>query len=94
MKNLVPERISRQRSEQLIALAGQLYTAYIARQQGRREQVIIEEEVTMNRKKYYAGLSSNYLKVLIESSAALKIGSMHDVTLHPAADGNVVGTLV
>ena len=93
MKNRVPERISRQRAERLIALADQLYLDYIARQKGRREQVIIEEEVVLGGRKYCAGLSSNYLKVLIESPAVLANGTLCDVVLD-AADGNVFGTLV
>ena len=93
MRNRVPERISRQRSEKLIALADQLYLEYLARQQGRREQVIIEEETALGRKKYYAGLSSNYLKVLIESPAVLENGTLCDVVLSSDA-GNVFGTLL
>ena len=93
MKNRVPERISRQRAERLGSLAEQLYLAYIARQKGRREQVIIEESVVLDGKRYYAGLSSNYLKVHIESQAALKAGTLCDVTLS-AAGGTVFGTLL
>ncbi len=93
MKNRVPERVSRQRSEQLIALADQLYLEYIARQKVRREKVIIEEQVVLDGKKYYAGLSSNYLKVLIKSPAVLENGTLCDVVLD-AEDGNVFGTLV
>jgi threonylcarbamoyladenosine tRNA methylthiotransferase MtaB len=93
MRNRVPERISRQRAERLGALAEQLNLAYIARQQGRREQVIIEEEVMLKGRKYYAGLSSNYVKVLIESPAALEGGTLCDVVLN-ADSGNVFGTLL
>ncbi|MBO7431203.1 MAG: tRNA (N(6)-L-threonylcarbamoyladenosine(37)-C(2))-methylthiotransferase MtaB [Spirochaetia bacterium] len=82
MKNRIPERISRQRAERLIALADQLYLEYMARQKGRREQVIIEEEIMLGGRKYYAGLSSNYLKVLIESPTELKAGTLCDVWLY------------
>ncbi len=93
MKNRVPERISRQRAERLGKLADQLYLKYIARQKGRREKVIIEEQVVLDGKKYCAGLSSNYLKVLIESRDALKAGTLCDVVLNADA-GNVFGKLV
>jgi tRNA A37 methylthiotransferase MiaB len=93
MKNRVPERISRQRAERLGGLADQLYLEYIARQKGRREKVIIEEQVVLDGKKYCAGLSSNYLKVLIESRDALKAGTLCDVVLNADA-GNVFGKLV
>lgn len=81
MKDRVPERISRQRAERLGNLAEELYLTYIARQKGRHEQVIIEEEVVAGGKRYYAGLSSNYLKVLIESRTELKPGTLCDVWL-------------
>ncbi|MBQ3647346.1 MAG: tRNA (N(6)-L-threonylcarbamoyladenosine(37)-C(2))-methylthiotransferase MtaB [Spirochaetia bacterium] len=93
MKNRVPERISRQRAERLGILAEELHKSYIARQVGRHEQVIIEEEVILDGKKYYAGLSSNYLKVLIESPIPLKDGTLCNVLLD-AAGGNVFGTLL
>ena len=93
MKNRVPERISRQRAERLGGLADQLYLEYIARQKGRSEKVIIEEQVVLDGKKYCAGLSSNYLKVLIESRDALKAGTLCDVVLNADA-GNVFGKLV
>ncbi|MBO7093857.1 MAG: radical SAM protein, partial [Spirochaetia bacterium] len=97
MKNRVPERISRQRAERLIALADQLYLDYIARQKGRHEQVIIEEEVVLGGRKYYAGLSSNYLKVLIESQTGLKAGTLCDVWLYcqplqPCGAATVLGS--
>ena len=93
MRNRVPERISRQRAERLGGLAEELYLAYIARQKGRREKVIIEESVVLGGKKYYAGLSSNYLKVHIESQAAHSAGTLCDVALY-ADSGTVFGTLL
>jgi len=93
MRNRVPERVSRQRAERLSALADQLYLKYIDRQQGKHEQVIIEEEVLQNGRKYYAGLSSNYLKVLVASQDALKNGTMCEVSLS-VSDGTVFGTLL
>ena len=93
MKNRVPERISRQRAEELGKLADKLYLDYIARQKGRHEQVIIEEEVVVGGKKYYAGLSANYLKVLIESRTELKTGTLCDTVLD-ADGGNVLGRLL
>ena len=92
MRNRVPERVSRQRSEKLIALADQLYLEYIVRQKGHHEQVIIEEQLTLNGKKYYAGLSSNYLKVLIESQVPLKDGTLCNVALNPQGN-DVFGIL-
>ena len=59
----------------------------------RREKVIIEESVVLDGKKYYAGLSSNYLKVHIESQAALKAGTLCYVALY-ADSGTVFGTLM
>ena len=93
MRNRVPERISRQRAERLGGLAEELYLAYITRQKGRHEKVIIEESVVLGGKKYYTGLSSNYLKVHIESLAALKAGTLCDVALY-ADSGTVFGTLL
>ena len=91
MKNRVPERISGERAERLGKLAEELYLDYIGRQNGRKENVIIEELATVGGKKYLAGLSANYLRVLIPYRPDLKNGDMCSVVLN-AENNNVFGT--
>lgn len=92
MKPRVPERVSRDRAEKLASLADQLYLEYAARQQGRMENVIIEEETVLDGTRYFAGLSSNYLKVHISENAPLAVGKICSVKLD-VRNGAVFGVL-
>lgn len=74
MKNRVPERISGNRAQRLTSLAGALFLEYAGRQNGRIENVILEEKCTVDGKEYLAGLSSNYLKVHLAASEAENAG--------------------
>lgn len=92
LKGRIPERISCERAHCLAVLSEKQHRNYIKRQEGRSEKVIIEKELYSAGKKYYAGLSSNYLKVMIDGGADLKTGSLCRVTLKVEED-SVFGIL-
>lgn len=65
MDNQVDEQIKNERSERLIALAGELQTEYEQQFLDTEQEVLFEEEIDIDGAKYMVGHTKNYLQVAI-----------------------------
>jgi len=71
-KHRVPERIAGERAAVLRELADRLHDEYAARWIGREVEVLPEEPVIIDGKKYWSSLSGNYLRVDLPFEAVSK----------------------
>jgi threonylcarbamoyladenosine tRNA methylthiotransferase MtaB len=66
MKDQIPEYIKHQRSNMLISAAKQMSKDYREMFVGRIEKVLIEEEESIDQRRYYIGHNERYLKLALE----------------------------
>ena len=66
MEGHVPESVKAARSAKLIELAGRLKTEYEEKMIGKKEEVLLEEEVVIDGRTYMQGYTRHYIKVAIE----------------------------
>ena len=65
MEGHVPEQIKTARSDRLLAMTRRHKKAYMTACLGRKESVLLEEEVVREGKRYMQGYTKHYIKVLI-----------------------------
>lgn len=66
MEGHVPESVKAARSAELIELAGRLKAEYEEKMIGKKEEVLLEEEVVIDGRTYIQGYTRHYIKVAIE----------------------------
>ncbi len=71
MSGQLPEEIKHQRSNRLIALAGQLSEEYKALFMGRIEKILIEEQIQIADQVYQTGHNERYLRLAVRSDEDL-----------------------
>ena len=96
----VPERIAGERAAALRKLADELHTDYIRRWIGRKVELLPEEPVMVGGKKYWHGLTENYLRVYIPAAEIERAGyeggvrgSLLPAVIDKLADGRLMGSL-
>ena len=72
MKDQIPENIKKVRSAKLIELGDKMSEEFRNYYLGREEEVLFEEEVTINGKFYYVGYTKEYVKVAKISAESLE----------------------
>ncbi len=71
MENQVPEEIKTQRSAELISLGEDMSEEFRNYYIGKKTEVLFEEEIELDGKKYFIGHTREYVKAAIESSENL-----------------------
>lgn len=71
MENQVPEEIKTQRSAELISLGEDMSEEFRNYYIGKKTEVLFEEEIELDDKKYFIGHTREYVKAAIESSENL-----------------------
>jgi len=71
MQSQVSEEIKSKRSNELISIAEQLSKEYKASFLGKIEQVLFEEEITIENRRYQVGHTERYLKLAVETDQDL-----------------------
>ncbi len=71
MDNQVDEAVKSQRSDELLKLNDELRKEYISKFIGKTEEVLFEEQIGINDKKYYVGYTKEYVRVAVTSEADL-----------------------
>ncbi|MCM1309061.1 MAG: tRNA (N(6)-L-threonylcarbamoyladenosine(37)-C(2))-methylthiotransferase MtaB, partial [Butyrivibrio sp.] len=68
MDGQVAESVKNERSEALLELGGELSLDYRKKYIGRSVKVLLEEELTVQGKKYFAGFTDTYVRVAVENA--------------------------
>jgi threonylcarbamoyladenosine tRNA methylthiotransferase MtaB len=71
MKDQIPEEIKTARSAKLIALGNRMSEEFRAYYLGREEEILFEEQITVDGKPYYVGFNREYVKVAADSGEDL-----------------------
>jgi threonylcarbamoyladenosine tRNA methylthiotransferase MtaB len=67
MKDQIPEEVKTARSAKLIALGDRMSEEFRAYYLGREEEILFEEQITVDGKPYYVGFNREYVKVAADS---------------------------
>jgi threonylcarbamoyladenosine tRNA methylthiotransferase MtaB len=67
MKDQIPEEVKTARSAKLIALGERMSEEFRAYYLGREEEILFEEQITVDGKPYYVGFNREYVKVAADS---------------------------
>lgn len=65
MENQVPEETKTERSSELLSLEQEMSAEFRDTYLGRTEEVLLEEEMEMDGKKYFTGYTKEYVKVAV-----------------------------
>jgi threonylcarbamoyladenosine tRNA methylthiotransferase MtaB len=71
MKNQIPEEVKTARSAKLIALGERMSEEFRAYYLGREEEILFEEQITVDGKPYYVGFNREYVKAVADSAEDL-----------------------
>jgi threonylcarbamoyladenosine tRNA methylthiotransferase MtaB len=71
MKNQIPEEVKTARSAKLIALGDRMSEEFRAYYLGREEEILFEEQITVDGKPYYVGFNREYVKAAADSAENL-----------------------
>lgn len=71
MPDQVPEQIKAERSEALLALAGEMSEEFRAHYIGREVEVLMEEPLFIEGRRYFAGYTKEYVKIALETEKDL-----------------------
>jgi threonylcarbamoyladenosine tRNA methylthiotransferase MtaB len=71
MKDQIPEEIKTARSAKLIALGERMSEEFRAYYLGREEEILFEEQITVDGKPYYVGFNREYVKAAADSAEDL-----------------------
>ena len=84
----VPDKIKEKRSESLLKLSNSNIIEYNGRYLGKVFEVLIEKKLKDG---YYEGLTSNYIRVLIEDDIDLEKGKIYHIYLERLKENCIVG---
>lgn len=85
MPNQIPDTVKQERSEDLLSLEKDLANAYINRNLGKEEYILLEEVIDVNGKDYMTGYTSTYVKIAIP----IEDGKVSDVDVNEA-NGKII----
>ena len=85
MPNQIPDTVKQERSEVLLSLEKDLANAYINRNLGKEEYILLEEVIDVNGKDYMTGYTSTYVKIAIP----IEDGKVSDVDVNEA-NGKII----
>jgi threonylcarbamoyladenosine tRNA methylthiotransferase MtaB len=71
MKEQIPEEVKTARSAKLIALGDRMSEEFRAYYLGREEEILFEEQITVDGKPYYVGFNREYVKAAADSAEDL-----------------------
>jgi threonylcarbamoyladenosine tRNA methylthiotransferase MtaB len=71
MKDQIPEEVKAARSAKLIALGDRMSEEFRAYYLGREEEILFEEQITVDGKPYYVGFNREYVKAAADSGEDL-----------------------
>ena len=86
----VPDEIKEKRSEVLLRLSEKNMLEYNEKYIGTNAKVLIETKLDND---YYDGLTSNYIRVLVESDSKLKKGEIYNIDLKRIEGSNIIGII-
>lgn len=88
--------VKAERASVLAELAGKTAEKFFRKNFGHRHRVLVEEMVTINRKKYYTGYTGNYIRSYIRADECdgELVGAFVDVTLCDILKDGCLATLV
>ena len=84
----MPDKIKEKRSESLLKLSNSNIIEYNKGYLGKVFEVLIEKKLKDG---YYEGLTSNYIRVLIEDDIALEKGKIYCIYLERLKENCIVG---
>ena len=98
MKGQIAQSVKHERSGKLIALAKELAHTYRKSFEGETKEVLIEQTEELDGKKYFTGLTGNYIKIYIpcgpDEEESRLTGTIQKVSIQQLFHDGCAGTLV
>ena len=91
MPDQVLDEIKEKRSEDLIKLSNSGTIKYNNSYLGKKASVLIERKLDSG---YYEGLTSNYIRVLVDSINKLKKGEIYNIYLKKVEGNSIIGNII
>ena len=86
----IPDEIKENRSEILLSLSDKNMLDYNRKYIGTTKEVLIETKLDNG---YYDGLTSNYIRILVESDYELKKGKIYKIHLKKMEGNSIIGNI-
>ena len=90
MENQVAEEVKHKRSEELLALEEKLEEKYQTNFMNQKEEILLEEIVSVDGKEYYTGHTKRYLKCLVPVGKTMKSNDLVQVLIEKKFQQNTL----